>query len=79
MGLGGVLAELHAEVAATPLPTTPAMLRDVLSRNARLDKLMNGYRGQPGVERDAVIAFLVSFVSGCKQRATPSKRSTSIP
>ena len=63
VGLGGVLAELHAEVAATPLPTTPAMLRDVLSRNARLDKLMNGYRGQPGVERDAVISFLVSFVS----------------
>ena len=63
VGLGGVLAELHAEIAATPLPTTPAMLRDVLSRNARLDKLMNGYRGQPGVERDAVISFLVSFVS----------------
>ena len=28
VGLGGTLAELHAEVVATPLPTTPAMLRD---------------------------------------------------
>ncbi|WP_172717155.1 acetate--CoA ligase family protein [Neorhizobium sp. T6_25] len=61
VGLGGTLAELHAEVAAVVLPTTPPMLRRLLSRNARLNMLLEGYRGQPAADRDALVAFLADF------------------
>ncbi|MCJ9745548.1 acetate--CoA ligase family protein [Neorhizobium sp. SHOUNA12A] len=61
VGLGGTLAELHAEVAAVVLPTTPPMLRRLLSRNARLNMLLDGYRGQPAADRDALVAFLAAF------------------
>ncbi|MDF2117665.1 acetate--CoA ligase family protein [Roseiarcaceae bacterium H3SJ34-1] len=58
VGLGGTLAELHAEVAAATLPTTPSFLRKLLSRNSRLNLLLDGYRGQPAVNREALVSFL---------------------
>ena len=61
VGLGGTLAELHSEVAATILPTTPAVLRDLLSRNTRLNMLLDGYRGQPAANREALVSFLADF------------------
>lgn len=61
VGLGGTLAELHAEVAAVVLPTTPSMLRKLLSRNARLNMLLDGYRGQPAADREALASFLADF------------------
>lgn len=61
VGLGGTLAELHSEVAAAILPTTPAVLRDLLSRNARLNMLLDGYRGQPAANREALANFLGDF------------------
>lgn len=61
VGLGGTLAELHGEIAATCLPTTAAMLRSTLTRNARLNSLLDGYRGQPAADRDALVAFLADF------------------
>jgi len=60
-GLGGTLAELHSEVAATVLPTTRAMLSDLLSRNNRVNALLDGYRGQPSADRDALLSFLEAF------------------
>jgi|GEM_PF-1852490 len=62
-GLGGTLAELHAEIAATCLPTTPAMLHHLLMRNSRLNKILDGYRGQPAADRDALVSFLADFAS----------------
>lgn len=61
VGLGGTLAELHNEIAATILPTTPSMLRKLLSRNSRLNMLLDGYRGQPPADRDALVSFLADF------------------
>lgn len=61
VGLGGTFAEIHSEVAATVLPTTPSMLRDLLSRNKRLNTLLDGYRGQPAADREALVSFLASF------------------
>lgn len=61
VGLGGTLAELHGEVAATVLPTTPAVLRDLLSRNAKLNLLLDGYRGQPAADREKLASFLGDF------------------
>src|SRR5690606_11327513 len=43
VGLGGTLAELHGEVAAAVLPTTRTMLRKLLSRNHRLNLLLDVY------------------------------------
>jgi acyl-CoA synthetase (NDP forming) len=61
VGLGGTLAELHGEIAATCLPTTPAMLHRLLSRNNRLSMMLDGYRGQSAVDRDALVSFLADF------------------
>ncbi|WP_162894659.1 acetate--CoA ligase family protein [Rhizobium terrae] len=61
VGLGGTLAELHGEIAATVLPTTPSMLRRLLARNSRLNMLLDGYRGQPAVDREALVSFLADF------------------
>lgn len=61
VGLGGTLAELHAEVVAAALPTTKAMLRSMLTRNSRLNLLLDGYRGQPAVDRDALVSLLADF------------------
>ena len=61
LGLGGTLAELHGEVVATPLPTTPAILRELLSRHAKLNILLDGYRGQAPVDRTMLASFLESF------------------
>lgn len=61
VGMGGTLAELHSEVAATALPTTPSVLRKLLSRNERLNMLLDGFRGQPAADREALISFLGDF------------------
>ena len=61
VGLGGTFTELHSEVAATVLPTTPFMLRNLLSRNSRLNMLLDGYRGQPAADREALVSFLADF------------------
>jgi len=61
VGLGGTLAELHAEVAAAILPTTPSALRRLLARNSRLNMLLDGYRGRPAANREALASFLAAF------------------
>ena len=58
VGLGGTLAELHGEVVATALPTTPDVLRDLLSCSAKLNLLLDGFRGQPAADRAALASFL---------------------
>jgi acetyltransferase len=58
LGLGGTMAELHADVVATPLPTTPARLHALLSRHHKLNKLLDGFRGQAPVDRETMVSFL---------------------
>jgi acyl-CoA synthetase (NDP forming) len=58
LGLGGTMAELHADIVATPLPTTPARLHALLSRHHKLDTLLDGYRGQAPVDRETLVSFL---------------------
>jgi acetyltransferase len=67
-GLGGTFAELHGEVAATVLPTTRAMLNDLLSRNKKVNALLDGYRGQAGANRDALLSFLEAFALWAREK-----------
>lgn len=67
-GLGGTLAELHSEIATTVLPTTRAMLSDLLSRNNRVNALLDGYRGQAGVDREALLSFLEAFIRWAQEK-----------
>ena len=67
-GLGGTLAELHSEVAATILPTTRSMLSDLLSRNGRVNALLDGYRGQAAADRDALLSFLIDFARWAQEK-----------
>ncbi len=68
VGLGGTLAELHAEIAATVLPTTPELLRRLLSQNNRLNMLLDGYRGQPAADREALVSFLADFAAWAQSK-----------
>jgi len=61
VGLGGTMAELHAEVAAAILPTSPAILRKLLYRNQRLTTLLDGFRGEQACDREALVSFLADF------------------
>lgn len=59
LGLGGTHAELHAETAvSTLLPTDRAGLRELLARHAKLNLLLDGYRGQAPGNREALVDTL---------------------
>jgi acyl-CoA synthetase (NDP forming) len=53
VGLGGVMAEAFADVATTPAPTTGAEVADLLGELSG-QSLLNGFRGAPAVDRQAV-------------------------
>ena len=55
LGSGGVAAELLADVATLPLPAGPAEIGSAL-RGLRLFPLLDGWRGRPSADLDAVIA-----------------------
>ncbi|WP_285474261.1 acetate--CoA ligase family protein [Actinoplanes sp. NBRC 101535] len=53
VGFGGVMAEAFADVATTPAPTTGAEVADLLGELSG-QPLLNGFRGAPAVDRQAV-------------------------
>lgn len=55
VGAGGVLVELVKDVQMRMLPVTEADIAEMLAR-LKLSKLLDGYRGQPAADRDALIA-----------------------
>ena len=59
-GSGGVLLELIKDVAFCAPPVSPDKARDMLER-LRGAKLLQGYRGAPAYDVDAVVAALVAL------------------
>jgi len=57
-GLGGVLAELYADVAFAPAPLTPAQAEAMLGK-LKAARLLAGVRGAPASDRGAFVDLLV--------------------
>jgi hypothetical protein len=54
---GGVLAELIDDAVTLLLPASRSEIGNALGR-LKLDRLLDGYRGRPGAERDTVVDAL---------------------
>ena len=59
VGAGGILVELLEDAAVLPLPTTPESIRAAIA-GLKVAKLLNGYRGQPKGDIDALVAAVAS-------------------
>jgi acyl-CoA synthetase (NDP forming) len=59
VGAGGVLSELHADVATRSLPVDAQDVEEMLG-GLRMAPLLDGYRGMPGVDRAACIDAVLS-------------------
>lgn len=57
---GGVLAELSGPALTTPLPATTAQV-DYLIDHSPLSRLLDGYRGAPPADRDALTNLVLAF------------------
>ena len=63
IGAGGVLTEILGDVANLLLPTNPDAIRNAL-QTLRIWPLLNGYRGAPQADLDAIIAAVLA-VQAC--------------
>lgn len=64
VGLGGVFVEIFGDVASALAPVTNEGARAMLTR-LKAHRLLAGYRGQPGVDLDALAAMVVRFSHLC--------------
>lgn len=60
VGAGGILVELLADRAVALPPIDPPAGRRLLSR-LRVSRLLDGYRDQPGADREAVVEAICRF------------------
>lgn len=60
IGLGGIATELFNDVAWLALPTHPQRVHDALKR-LRLSKVLEGFRGQPAADEEALVEAAVRF------------------
>lgn len=60
IGLGGIAIELFKDVAWLSLPTHAREVRDALSR-LRLSTVLQGFRGKPAADVDALVEAAVRF------------------
>ncbi|HSR56433.1 MAG TPA: acetate--CoA ligase family protein, partial [Alphaproteobacteria bacterium] len=60
VGAGGVLAELAADTALAPAPVDAAGARDMI-RRLKADGLLDGYRGAPPADRQALVRAVVAL------------------
>jgi acyl-CoA synthetase (NDP forming) len=60
VGAGGVTAEAIKDISISVLPLLPGRARQMLER-LRISPLLDGWRGQPGVEKDALVSLLVKL------------------
>lgn len=60
VGAGGVLTELIADVAMAPAPVDEESARRLLDRT-RVSRLLDGYRGGPRHDREALVRLLVDL------------------
>jgi len=64
VGLGGVLIEMFGDVATELAPLSPAQAGEML-RRLKVYPLLQGYRGKPGVNLDALAALVARFSRLC--------------
>ncbi|MPN55958.1 hypothetical protein SDC9_203642 [bioreactor metagenome] len=57
-GLGGIYTELFGMVSLRLLPVDSFEIETILSEIKGLEKLLTGYRGQPPLDREALIAAI---------------------
>jgi acyl-CoA synthetase (NDP forming) len=62
IGAGGVLAELLVDSQALLLPTTRRAVEDAIAR-LRVDRLLRGYRGQAGGDRQALVDAVMALAA----------------
>jgi succinyl-CoA synthetase beta subunit len=60
VGAGGILAEHLAERAVALPPVTSQAARTMLG-GLRVAQILNGVRGQPSCDRDAIVSAIVAF------------------
>ncbi|GAA5114010.1 acetate--CoA ligase family protein [Pseudonocardia adelaidensis] len=60
VGAGGVLTELIGDVAMAPAPVDEGAARRLLART-RVSRLLDGYRGGPRHDREALVRLLVAL------------------
>ena len=58
VGLGGVLVEVLRDTATAPAPLSQDEALELL-RRLRAGRLLDGFRGQPGADRDALAGLVV--------------------
>ena len=63
-GLGGVLVEALKDVVFRSLPLSERDARSMLEE-IRAREILNGVRGAPPVDKDALVAFMLSLSSLC--------------
>jgi acyl-CoA synthetase (NDP forming) len=61
VGAGGVLSELHGDVATRALPVDDQDVEEMLAE-LRIAPLLDGYRGMPGIDRTACVKAVLSVV-----------------
>ena len=60
LGVGGVLAEAVADVVFRPVPVSPADAHEMVDE-IKAQKLLGAFRGEPAVEREALVRVLVGL------------------
>lgn len=64
VGLGGVLIEMFGDVATELAPVDPSQAAAML-RRLKVYPLLQGYRGNPGVDLDALADLVARFSRMC--------------
>ncbi|MGH9114112.1 MAG: acetate--CoA ligase family protein [Acidimicrobiales bacterium] len=67
LGVGGVLAEAVADVSFRMVPITPVDAEEMIEDLA-LQRLLGEFRGEPAVDRAAVVDVLLGLSSAAQQR-----------
>lgn len=60
VGPGGLLAEFNSALPTTPVPASASDV-EYLIRSSPLDKLLNGFRGEPRADRAALVRLVTRF------------------
>jgi len=64
LGAGGTLAELHEDFDICLLPTTAAEIAESIER-LKIATVLNGYRGRPAADIEALIQAVLGFSQMC--------------
>jgi hypothetical protein len=60
IGMGGITAEVWADVVSRPLPISPEDVRTLIG-SLRCSSLLTGFRGHPGYDVDAAIEAVIGL------------------